>query len=81
MQIGTEFEMIERVKAETNIEQKIDAIEEFSLSGGRQIASELFRNCRKMAHQNPYGILRRNSRITVHIRVSLLGFATLCKSR
>jgi len=44
--------MIERVKAETHIEQKIDAIEEFSLPGGRQIASELFRDCRKNGSPN-----------------------------
>jgi len=36
--------MIQRVGFEANIEQIIDAIEEFSLSAGRQIASQLVRN-------------------------------------
>ena len=44
MQIGTEFEMIEREKSGAQTRQIIDAIEEFSLSGGRQTASQLVRN-------------------------------------
>ena len=39
--------MIERVETGAQIEQIYDAIEEFSLSVGRQIASQLFRDCRK----------------------------------
>ena len=39
--------MIQREKSGAQTGQIIDAIEEFSLSAGRQIASELFRNFRK----------------------------------
>ena len=39
--------MIQREKSWAQTEQIIDAIEEFSLLAGRQIASELLRNCRK----------------------------------
>jgi len=46
-QIGTEFEMIQREKSWAQTGQIIDAIEEFSLSECRQIASQLFRSCRK----------------------------------